>query len=657
MKIEKREFERTVTLDLTRADPEARTVVAALSSETAVPRYFGSEVLVHETDAINWERASAGLPLLWSHDHDAPIGRVEQIKVDADRVLRGVLRFSSNARAAEVWRDVQDGFLRDVSIGYRIDRYEEDEDSDEVRVTRWTPLEASIVTVPADSRVGINRNHEEVKQMADEKKPEAAAAEEPGQVTKEVRSELKLFKLEQERERKAGAIAEAQRRAEVRAVFDRYVDKYGEAFADLRRACEDSPDISAQQAKEAILDAIAEGYVSVPITARQDEGSAFSGLQNIRPKARFEHGEDQGEKFARGAEMALRIRSGTVVSKEQLEEARAGELFSMSPSELAREYLRLNGVRATGNREQIIGQALKRGGISHGTGHFASILENVANKSMLDGFTQAPESWSAWCQTRSLPDFKTASLLNLSLFSSLDTVREGQQYEHGDMSDIKETIQLATYGKLFTISRQALANDDLSALGDIPRAMGMAAAYKIGDIAYAILSTGTTATMVQDGVALFAAGHSNYVTSGAAPSVATLNSGMTAMALQTDPQGKVLGIRPAYLIVPVALETTAKTLIAATYDPAGTAGTLTPNPFNNAMQVVSDHRLDTFNSSGWFLAARTNTVVLGFLNGQQTPYLESKDGWDVDGVNYKVRIDAAAAAADYRGLYYNDGVT
>ena len=129
------------------------------------------------------------------------------------------------------------------------------------------------------------------------------------------------------------------------------------------------------------------------------------------------------------------------------------------------------------------------------------------------------------------------------------------------------------------------------------------------------------------------------------------------MATQTDPQGKTIGLRMRHLIVPVALQTTAQVLIAATYDPAGTAGTLPPNPMQGAVDVTADHRLDTFNSSGWFVASGTNQVVVGFLNGQQTPYMESKDGWSIDGIEYKCRIDCAATAEDYRGLYYNDGVT
>lgn len=662
-RIHNQELQRTIQLDTRAMDEESRTVTAALSSETPVPRWFGTEVLVHEADAINMERADQGLPLLWSHDHESPIGRVENIRLDSDKVLRGDFRFSRNAKASEIWNDVRDGFLRDVSIGYRIDAHEE-EDDDIIRVTRFTPLEASIVTVPADARVGINRNHEEVTTMADDKKPETAAEEqtrqheEPG-----VAGELRLLRLDKERERKAGAQMERERIRQLDDLFDRYELRFGEgAFSELKTLCLDNTEVTLSRAKAYIDEAILEGHVSVDISARQDTGSAFSGLSGIEGmgRAKATAGADQLDKFQRGAELALSIRAGAVVKPEELKEAQQGEYLSMAPSELAREFLRVNGQRATGNREQVIGQALQygeRAGISHGTGHFASILENVANKSMLDGFEQAEETWSVWTQQRSIPDFKTTSLVNLSLFNGLEQVREGAQYTHGDMSDIKEQIQLATYGRLFTISRQALANDDLSALGDVPRAMGMAAAYQIGDIVYTVLTTGTTTTMVQDSTALFHADHSNYVTAGAAPSVATLNAGRTAMATQTDPQGKTLGIRPGYLIVPIALQTTAETLIAATYDPAGTAGTLTPNPFQNSMTVVADHRLDTANASGWYLAARRNTVTVGFLNGQSTPYLESKDGWSVDGVEHKVRIDAAAVASDFRGLYYNDGVT
>lgn len=648
---------RTLIAEFGERNSDTGAIPAALSSETPVRQPFGTEVLVHDAEAINFERASNGLPLLLGHDHAQLIGRVDNVHIGPDRKLRGDIVFAKNEKAAEVAKDVEAGMYRDISIGYRIDDYQEDED-DLVRVTKWTPMEASVVSVPADSVVGFNRSNEDDTMSDDAKtgKPaEDAETTRPSAV-----AEMRLLKKEREAERKQGAIAESQRRAEIRSLFDRFESQYGAEMSDLRRQCEDNPLITPTAARDEIFELLAEGTAQQyrqDVTREQDPGSSFKGARPPRVQA----GESDMEKFERGVSRALLIQTGSQFKPEEVQEAQQGEYLSMSVSEMARDYLRIKGERATGNREQVIGQALKYGrrdAVSHGTGDFASILENVANKSMLDGFMQAEETWNQWTQSKSIPDFKTASLLNLSLFNGLDLLPEGKQYEYGDMSDIKETIQLATYGKLFSISRQALANDDLSALGDVPRAMGMAANYQIGDIVYNVLTTGTTTTMLQDGVALFdAATHGNYVTSGAAPTVTTLDAARVAMATQTDPQGKTIGVRMGYLIVPIALQTTAETLIAATYDPAGTAGTLTPNPMQNVVQVVADHRLDTFNSSGWFVAARMNTVCVGFLNGQTQPFLESRDGWSIDGVELKVRIDAAATASDYRGLYYNDGVT
>ena len=130
------------------------------------------------------------------------------------------------------------------------------------------------------------------------------------------------------------------------------------------------------------------------------------------------------------------------------------------------------------------------------------------------------------------------------------------------------------------------------------------------------------------------------------------------MAKQTGLGGDAyLGIRPAYLVVPMALEDSARVLAVSETDPAG-ATVNVANPVRGTFEVVSDPRLDDFNPAGWFLAASpgmTDTIELAFLDGQATPYLESKDGWDIDGISYKVRHSFAAVCLDYRGLFYNDG--
>lgn len=133
----------------------------SLSSDQPVARYFGNEVLDHGAGAIDMSRAVNGLPLLYNHDTDQPIGRLEDVAVRNDGKLGAMMRFSRNTRAQEILSDVNDGILTDMSVGYRINEWTEERSagSDAVtfRATSWTPMEGSIVPVPADHTVGINR--------------------------------------------------------------------------------------------------------------------------------------------------------------------------------------------------------------------------------------------------------------------------------------------------------------------------------------------------------------------------------------------------------------------------------------------------------------------------------------------------------------------
>jgi len=135
--------------------------------------------------------------------------------------------------------------------------------------------------------------------------------------------------------------------------------------------------------------------------------------------------------------------------------------------------------------------------------------------------------------------------------------------------------------------------------------------------------------------------------------------------LQADPTNAMpLNIVPRYLLVPSALTSAARVLVASEKDPVGSTGAIggatTPNQFYNAFTVISEAYLDgrTNGATAWYLLGdqnMTDTYEVGFLNGQQTPYLESKNGWDVDGVEYKVRIEAGVAALDFRGVYRKRG--
>ena len=469
---------------------------------------------------------------------------------------------------------------------------------------------------------------------------------------------------------KQGVAREKKRASAIRELCAPWLSR-GQVYSDFMNALIDS-DTSIEQASLKLNEfAAAERGNDQPLATdyiqREDTGSQDAvSLQHVRRKAgtgtaTATAGQDAMDKFLEGAEQALTVKTGLITDPAIKRDIRKNEFHSMGMLDMAREYLRLTGTNLTGIHDKLalMGNAITRAGIiSHSTSDFSNLLENVANKALLVGFQEAEETWQIWCRRGTLPDFRTSSRVNMSTFGDLDLVYENGEYKYGTFSDLKETITLLTYGKLFSISRQALINDDTGSFTAIPRKFGAAANRKLGDLAYGVLTT--NAALNQDSTALFHADHSNLVApgSGAAPSVTTVETAITAMALQTDPAGNTLNISPAYLLCPKALEFTAQAIANNQYDPAGTAGTLTDNGVRGRFTPVADPRLDADDPLQWYMAANPNvadTVEMAFLDGNDTPFLESQDGWKQDGVEYKVRIDAAAAALDFRGLYQNDG--
>lgn len=156
--------ERAATFDRAAVDDEARTVELAFSSEQPYERWWGVEILDHSPQSIRLGRLSSGGPLLMDHDARDHVGVIESVRIDADRVGRAVVRFGRSQRAEEIFQDVKDGIRRNVSVGYMIHKatlVETREDQEIYRVTDWEPLEVSLVSVPADTSVGVGRAMED----------------------------------------------------------------------------------------------------------------------------------------------------------------------------------------------------------------------------------------------------------------------------------------------------------------------------------------------------------------------------------------------------------------------------------------------------------------------------------------------------------------
>lgn len=434
--------------------------------------------------------------------------------------------------------------------------------------------------------------------------------------------------------------AERQRVSEIGAMCKRFdIDE------DVRDGLI-SRGVDVDKAREEILEKIAERRKAEPTS----QGVGF------RPSIAY--GDDERDKFRAAAFDSLILRAGIAGMSVEKPAPGAEQLRGFTLQELARECLRVQGLDFSGRRIDMVGRAMT-------TDDFSYLLANVANKSLFAGWESAAETWQTWVATGSVSDFKTHYSPRLSEASDLDEIPEEAEYKYGKLQDAQETYSIATYGKLFAVSRQTIINDDLNALARIPAAHGEAAARKVGDVVYAVLTANGT---MGDGVALFnAATHGNYVTSGsgAGPGIATIAAGILAMKTQKDIQElRRLNIRPEYFIAPAALEGTSEVFFSSdkftdsdTVETDSSLAGARNNPYSgNRFTRVYEPRLDDNSETAWYLAGRKGkTVQVDFLDGIQAPYLEQKQGWTVDGTEFKVRIDAGAWAVDYRGLYCNEG--
>ena len=148
-------MQRTEATDIRSLDE--RTFEFPFSSEYPVVRYFGSEVLSHDTEAPNFMRLNDGAPFLFNHNPDKVLGVVERAYLDEDKKRAyAKIRFSRSDFAKQYLDDVKDGILRGISFGYSIDEVEQREEG--VLATSWTPHELSLVSIPADPTIGIGRS-------------------------------------------------------------------------------------------------------------------------------------------------------------------------------------------------------------------------------------------------------------------------------------------------------------------------------------------------------------------------------------------------------------------------------------------------------------------------------------------------------------------
>lgn len=355
--------------------------------------------------------------------------------------------------------------------------------------------------------------------------------------------------------------------------------------------------------------------------------------------------ERDGNRTAMSA--ALQARLGRPDAK-----AMQGNKFAnLSLSEMARSCAELAGVDTRGmSPEQYIMAA-----ITHTTSDFPLLVGNAFEVSLLRGFDSVPEVYDQITRTVPVSNFNKQSLAGLGQFIGIDKVPEGDEYPYGTFTENGQEIQLSKRGAIFSITWEAIQGDRLGLFDSVPARMGAAARRSMGDEVFAILTTNPTQG---DGVALFHASRANLAGTGTALTTESLSAAFAAMAMQTDKDGRVIRIPAKFVVVPVGMGAIARQILDSQFEVTGGKNSTLPNYMRGRFTVIEDPRLDIADPKAWYVVADVNAgdgLIIAALNGETRPSISQKEGWNVDGIEIKVRLAAAAGVAEPKALYKNPG--
>lgn len=634
------EDDRTVEVVFTTGAPVAR------SDWFTGKKYI--EKLSLDPAHVRLDRLNNGAPLLDGHSgysvREDQIGVVEPASV---RLLKGegraVVRFSKRASVTDVFNDVRDGIVRNVSVGYLVHKYVEDDGADNKIPVRtavdWEPFEISMVPMPADNAAKVRSQDTTLAHPCvietrgvPAMTPDSPAspeyiAEQPPRMT------IAPTPPAEPNERDAGVVAERERITGI--TMAARAARLPASYAD-KLISDNVPLVDAQRK-------VFEELSKRDLSGAGPQPGAGPGIVL---------GDDPLVHKRSGIENALLHR----MAPEYFTLADHGrEYRGLSLTDTARVFLNATGVRTTDlSKTQLWDKALSgRSTAYHTTSDFANLLADLPNKILQKAYAEAAQTFEPLVRRTTVSDFKPNRLLEIGEAPALLEVLEHGEVTSGTVGEGKETFSLLSYARSFGITRKSLINDDTDAFSRLPIMMGRQVRKLESDLVWAVINANAA---MGDGVALFHATHANLAGAGAAIDVTTVGAGVAAMKLQKGLDAATyIDVQPKYLIVPVAKEVVARQFISVNLMAATQA---TVNPFAGQLSVIAEPRLDATSATAWYLAAtpdQIGVIVVATLEGESGPRVESKVGFEVEGIQTKVAYDFAAKAENHRGLYKNPG--
>jgi hypothetical protein len=263
---------------------------------------------------------------------------------------------------------------------------------------------------------------------------------------------------------------------------------------------------------------------------------------------------------------------------------------------------------------------------AHSTSDFANFLESASERTVLSAYNTAPQGIRALSRAVQMSDFRPVSFLRLSEIGKVTDKAQGGEYQSTTLTEeLAATITAREYGRIVSLTRKALINDDLGAFGDLGATLGRGAARAEGELLAAILAAFT------------------FTTANSATGVgvqAAITAGTIDLRRQTGPNGELLQFEPGVLVVAPENESDARQVLAD-YQPTTAAAVA---PFRN-LQLEIDAQLP----SGTAYLADINylPLVLGSIGA---PAITMEEHFDTGNRRFRVQHDFGAALVDSRSI-------
>lgn len=607
-------------------DPEKREAEFSFMTEEPCGNWSPPEVCLCEPENADLRRFQQGvMPLLFNHNRDAVLGKVDNVHFENGRAIANVT-FDDDEFSNGIVKKIESGSLRGVSVGYArqhvvyVEKGEEyngkQYDSDVYVCDKWEPFEISIVSCPADPNCAVGRELDEEIEIPVIKKEKEEKREtmNPEELKKQAEMEAKM-----KAEREATVKAERARVSAITSICEKFNVKGMNDFINNGD--------SVDHVREIALEQIANREAKV--------------------KANFKvTGEDEKEKIRNKCVDGMALRYGVITDKEAVDGAR--EYANMNARSLMEEVAIENGENARDLRHMSTGELVDNvlGHRAMGTEQFVSIVDNFANKVMLKGYREQPTIYRNFVSKGSVSDFKIAHSYRVGLAGEPELMSpESDEFRYSEMGDEVVTRGIHTYGKGIRFTREIFINDDLGTVVKAIRAQSAGFERLHEKMFFALLG----------GKGIFTKAHGNVVETNKNISVNAYGEMRNLMRHQKDSEGKAfVGVNPKFILAGDDHAFEHAVLLHSSANPDGKITNLY-NPVNGIMQLYTSPYI----SGAEYYAIASPMEMEGIeyttLNGNDAPQSRTITPTSNLGIEYQFWQDFGFNLIDYRAFVKNDG--